>query len=371
MMPSGQSPIPLRSADARLLEILYRLWEELARDLADWIIRAESLEAKAWGAQCLEAAARRTGDYERLMRACALDPWRAPALPPNYSQLLVEMSEAPSAELYFASIALFWDPALMEAAREWGEGAGFAGAADASVLLAPAMDPSAAQRFIEAHLPGPEGRVKAHGWASHLADCLSAAGGFYPAPSGAGDALISDYRLNERIDFFLDPRFTRSEGREGDSAQLLEAVLRAPADSAACAAWLRAWAACLVARAEMAALAVFENWRTHLSADEPWENDAARNEFRQRMIQAARAGLSGFAAARQAMEAADQLDPAPPGERPQTPIPMAEYRKFRSLSARQRLSDLEMGPQDELSAQIAVLRRQEDLLPAPLRAIIV
>ncbi|MCX7016433.1 MAG: hypothetical protein NTW86_28400 [Candidatus Sumerlaeota bacterium] len=293
-----------------MLEILFRLWDELARDVADWIIRAPSLETKATGAECLRAAARRTEDYERLLGACGVEPLAAPALPDGYSRFLNDLSEAPGPAQFFAAIALFWDPGLREAAERWIP-PGKWDAARAAVVR-PALDESAARRLVDKHFGGAEGEWKAAGWANHLCDCLSAAGGFHPAPAPETNDELCDYVMEEGEEFALDSRFERCENETEARGPLAEAARH-------------------VASAEMAALAVFENWHAHLLDPELGSREE-RLVFRTSMFRLAATGLRGFD------EAARLLDGA---ELPQAiPLPMNEYRAFRLLPPRDRMSKL-------------------------------
>lgn len=270
------------------LPILARLWLEVVPDLADWALLCRPLGVKCAGILCLQSAMHKAAACEEAVRQAGLA--EPPPLAEPVAAILAEMADAGSAQQYFASIILFWDPFMEHMAQTTSA------ATDHPSLAGPAIAASESQAILRLLGLSGEEMASAQRWAGHLADIVAGAGGIHAAQD-QGAARPEAYRFSASLPPLDVAFFTWREALDKPPAAASQAMLAVL----------------------MALLHVMEDW---------WAEETSREE----QIKAVTAAIDGF------------LDQAGPLLVSPTPaareISASAFQQFRQKAPRQRLSDL-------------------------------
>jgi len=201
---------PLSQEAIARLGLLYRLWNELPPDLADWMLRSERLEILYFGSCCLDSIIKKITSYLHLLSSLGIDPQQLQNLDKDHENILGEMADATSPNLFLISLTLFWDDALAEGAQQWVQDFSSAMPGHALLNLIQIAKPVFSDEFRERILKGlfvdEMQRAEAFRWSGHLVDVISAAGGFSLSDSTRFAPPITDYCWEDKLPV-LDSRF--------------------------------------------------------------------------------------------------------------------------------------------------------------------
>lgn len=152
----------------RQAAIIWRAWNEIVRDLADWTLLSRTLPIRICGIQCVRGALRKCNQWRRLLpdKVSVNDP-----LPAGIGDLLAEMADVNEAAQYFSSFLLFFDPVLSIAALQ-------SGFHDEEAAIPSISEPQKNAMFESFQFSESEW-ASAYRWAGHLEDVSASVGGLF------------------------------------------------------------------------------------------------------------------------------------------------------------------------------------------------
>ncbi len=152
----------------RQAAIIWRAWNEIVRDLADWTLLSRTLPIRICGIQCVRGALRKCDQWDQLLsdKASVNDP-----LPAGIGDLLAEMADVNEAAQYLASFLLFFDPVLSIAALQ----SGFHDEAAAT----PSISEPQKNAMFESFQFTESEWAASYRWAGHLEDVSASVGGLF------------------------------------------------------------------------------------------------------------------------------------------------------------------------------------------------